>query len=74
MRTIERIYIDGQFVTPHGQEMAELFNPATEAVIGRIRLADAEDANAAVAAAKRAFPAFSRTSKEEREWRRVSAC
>ena len=66
MRTIERIYIDGQFVTPHGQEMAELFNPATEAVIGRIRLADAEDANAAVAAAKRAFPAFSRTSKAER--------
>ena len=66
MRTIERLYIDGQFVTPHGQELAELFNPATEAVIGRIRLVDEADANAAVTAAKRAFPAFSRTSKAER--------
>src|SRR5258708_37390309 len=35
-------------------------------VIGRVRLADEEDARSAVAAAKRAFPAFSCTSKAER--------
>jgi aldehyde dehydrogenase (NAD+) len=35
-------------------------------VIGRVRLADAEDARSAIAAAKRAFPVFSRTSKAER--------
>jgi len=66
MQIIDRIYIDGAFVTPHGEEYFELFNPASEAVIGRVRLADEADANAAIAAAKRAFPAFSRTTKQER--------
>ncbi|MEA3048413.1 MAG: aldehyde dehydrogenase [Sphingomonadales bacterium] len=66
MRTIDKIYIDGQFVTPHGQEMFDLFNPATEEKIGEVRLGDAVDARAAVAAARRAFPAYSRTSKSER--------
>ncbi len=66
MRIIDRIYIDGGFVEPHGQELFDLFNPATADLIGRVRLADAEDARAAIAAAKRAFPAFSRTSKAER--------
>ena len=66
MRTIDKIYIDGQFVTPHGQEMFDLFNPATEERIGQVRLGDRVDAEAAIAAAKRAFPAYSRTSKEER--------
>ena len=66
MRTIDKVYIDGQFVTPHGQEQFDLFNPATEEKIGHVRLGDDVDAKAAVAAAKRAFPAYSRTSKAER--------
>lgn len=66
MHTIDTIYIDGAFVTPHGDEWFELFNPATERVIGRVRLADAKDARDAIAAAKRAFPTFSRTSKKAR--------
>ncbi|MCI3203541.1 MULTISPECIES: aldehyde dehydrogenase family protein [Pandoraea] len=66
MQIIEQIYIDGAFVKPHGDEYFDLFNPATEQVIGRVRLADADDALRAIAAAKRAFPAFSRTSKDER--------
>jgi aldehyde dehydrogenase (NAD+) len=66
MRSIDQIYIDGQFVTPHGQELFNLYNPATEERIGQVRLGDELDARAAVAAAKRAFPAFSRTSKAER--------
>jgi len=38
-------------------------------VIGRVRLADAKDTDTAISAAHRAFPAFSRTSKEQRiEW------
>ena len=44
MRTIDTIYIDGQFVTPHGEELFDLFNPATEEKIGQVRLADAIDA------------------------------
>ena len=66
MRIIDTIYIDGAFVTPHGDEWFDLFNPATERVIGSVRLADAKDARDAIAAAKRAFPAFSRTSKRAR--------
>ena len=66
MRSIDQIYIDGAFVSPHGEETADLFNPATEARIGQVRLGDITDARAAVAAAKRAFPAFSRTGKAER--------
>ena len=38
MRIIDKIYIDGQFVTPHGTEMFDLFNPATEERIGQVRL------------------------------------
>lgn len=66
MRNIDRIYLDGAFVTPHGSERFDLFNPATEDKIGSVRLGDAEDVRLAVAAAKRAFPAMARTSKAER--------
>jgi aldehyde dehydrogenase (NAD+) len=63
---INKIYIDGEFVTPHGTELADLFNPATGKVIGQVQLADEADVEAAVEAAKRALPAWSATSKEER--------
>ena len=63
---IDKIYIEGEFVTPHGTELFDLFNPATGQVIGQVRLADEVDAEAAVAAAKRALPAWSATSREER--------
>lgn len=63
---IDHVYIDGAFVTPHGEERFDLFNPATESVIGTVRLADAEDARRAIAAAMRALPAWSRTTLAER--------
>ncbi|WNJ90176.1 aldehyde dehydrogenase family protein [Bosea sp. 685] len=66
MRIIDTVYIDGAFVAPHGEELFDLFNPATGAVIGRVRLGDVEDTQRAIAAAKAAFPAMSRTSKAER--------
>lgn len=66
MHNIDTIYIDGAFATPHGRERFNLLNPATGGVIGQVQLADAEDANRAVAAAKRAFRSFARTSKAER--------
>lgn len=66
MRTIEHIYIGGQFVEPHGRELFDLHNPATGAVIGRVRLGDVSDINAAVAVAKRALPAMMRTGRTER--------
>ncbi|MBX9408329.1 aldehyde dehydrogenase family protein [Pseudomonas baetica] len=66
MQRIEHIYINGEFVTPHGQEWFDLHNPSTEEVIGQVRLGDALDAQRAIAAAKAAFPAWARTSREER--------
>jgi aldehyde dehydrogenase (NAD+) len=66
MKMIDQVYIDGAFVTPHGTEIFDLYNPATEQVIGQVRLADADDARRAIAAAKAAGPAFARTGKAER--------
>jgi aldehyde dehydrogenase (NAD+) len=66
MYRIDQNYIDGALVVPHGTELFDLHNPATGAVIGQVRLGDETDTRAAIAAAKRAFPAFSRTGKTER--------
>ncbi|MCX8570765.1 aldehyde dehydrogenase family protein [Aminobacter sp. MET-1] len=66
MRMIDRIYVDGEFVAPQGDEHFDLFNPATEEKIGEVRLGNVEDAQAAIAAAKRAFPAMRQTTLTER--------
>lgn len=66
MERIEHIYIDGAFVTPHGQAWFDLHNPSTEQVIGQVRLGDEQDVERAIAAAKAAFPGWSRTTREER--------
>lgn len=33
MRLIDRIFIDGRFVEPHGTDVFDIHNPATGAVI-----------------------------------------
>ncbi|KWI60612.1 aldehyde dehydrogenase [Burkholderia pseudomultivorans] len=66
MERIEHIYIDGAFVTPHGRAWFDLHNPSTEQVIGQVRLGDEQDVERAIAAAKAAFPGWSRTTREER--------
>ncbi|GGP27151.1 aldehyde dehydrogenase family protein [Silvimonas amylolytica] len=66
MQRINQVFIDGALVTPHGTELFDLYNPAKAEVIGQVQLADATDAERAIAAAKRAFPTFSRSSKESR--------
>ncbi|UII73361.1 aldehyde dehydrogenase family protein [Pseudomonas sp. HN11] len=66
MHTINHIYINGKFVTPHGEELFDLFNPTTAQPIGHVRLADEQDAYAAIEAAKQAFPEFSRTTQSTR--------
>lgn len=66
MKTIDKIYINGAFVTPHGTEVFDLINPTTNQVSGQVVLGDATDAQQAIAAAKAAFPAFSQTTKQQR--------
>lgn len=66
VRTLDKVFIDGAFRTPHGADYAELFDPSTEHLIGRLRLGDQDDARQAIAAARRAFAMFSRTTVKER--------
>ena len=66
MRNYTQFYIDGRWVDPLEPRIAEVINPATEAVSGTISLGSAADVDLAVAAARRAFESWSQTSKQER--------
>lgn len=66
MKTINHIYINGQFITPHGDEVLELVSPVTEEKITQVRLADVDDTRQAIAAAKAAFPAMRLSTREQR--------
>ena len=66
MWKINHSYIDGAFVPVQGHETVQCINPATEAVIGTVTLANREDARCAIAAASRAQVEMGRTSKAER--------
>jgi aldehyde dehydrogenase (NAD+) len=66
VKTITTHYIDGAFVESHGREVMDILRPINGQLIGRVTLGDEEDTRRAIAAAKRAFESFSRTTKEER--------
>lgn len=66
MRTYEKLYINGQWVTPHGQGVLETINPATEEVTARTPKGDEVDVDNAVKAARAAFETWSQTSASER--------
>ena len=66
MQQGNQFYIGGAWVAPHGHATMEVINPATERSIGTVALGVTSDVNAAVAAAKAAFPAFSRSSRDVR--------
>src|SRR6201998_3350803 len=66
IKTITTHYIDGALVESHGREVMDIINPTNGRVIGRSTLGDEEDTRRAIAAAKRAFASFGRTTKEER--------
>jgi aldehyde dehydrogenase (NAD+) len=66
MRDYLKFYIDGQWVEPNSTQTVDVINPATEAVAGRVTLGAAQDVDAAVRAARKAFATYSQTSREER--------
>jgi len=66
MREHLQHYIDGQWVASEGGKRHEVVNPATEEPCTVITLGTSADVERAVAAARQAFPAFARTSVEER--------
>jgi aldehyde dehydrogenase (NAD+) len=62
----DKFYIDGQWVAPQGTDTLPVIDPATEEPIATLSLGAAVDVDAAVASARRAFPAFARTTRAER--------
>jgi aldehyde dehydrogenase (NAD+) len=66
VKTIITHYIDGAFVESHGREVMDIVRPTDGQVIGRVTLADEQDTQRAIAAAKRAFAAYGCSTKEER--------
>ena len=61
-----KFYIDGKWVDPVTPKTLDVINPANEEAYARISLGSKADVDKAVAAARRAFETFSRTTKEER--------
>src|SRR5580658_10321490 len=61
-----QFYIDGKWVDPVVPKTLEVINPATEEPFARISIGSKADVDKAVAAARRAFDSFSRTTKKQR--------
>jgi aldehyde dehydrogenase (NAD+) len=66
IKTITTHYIDGSFVESHGREVMDIIKATNGKVMTRVTLGDEEDTRRAIAAAKRAFVTFGRTTKEAR--------
>ena len=64
---INQYYIAGKFITPHGKEVIELINPATEQKVGHVVSGSKKDVNDAVTAAKHAFLDASALSIEQKK-------
>ncbi len=62
----DRLYIDGAWVPSTGTTTIDVIDSTTEAVIGTVPEGTTADIDAAVAAARAAFPAWSATPVEER--------
>jgi aldehyde dehydrogenase (NAD+) len=63
---LDRMYIAGEWVLPHGQSRTAVVDPSTEEPVAEIALGSAQDVAAAVAAARRAFATWSVSSVQSR--------
>jgi aldehyde dehydrogenase (NAD+) len=63
---MDRFYIDGAWVAPAGRDTIPVEDPTHETVIDHVPAGTAEDVDSAVAAARRAFPAWSAADPAER--------
>ena len=66
MRAYDQLYINGKWVPSNGAGTLSVTDSATEEVIATIPDGAASDVDAAVAAARAAFPAWNGLSKEDR--------
>ena len=69
MKKYDKLYINGEWVAPHGQGESQVINPFNDDVAGVVPQGDQQDVDNAVSAAKAAFSSWSATSPEERaDW------
>lgn len=66
MKNYLQFYIDGKWVDPVVPNKMGVINPSTEETFAAISLGSAADVDLAVAAAKKAFESYSKTSAQER--------
>lgn len=59
-------FINGEWIDSTDSKTIDVINPATEEIIGHVSAGTKEDVDKAVSAAKKAFPSFSTSTKEER--------
>ncbi len=62
----DKLYIGGKWVSPIGTEKTQVVNPCSEEAIASVSMGNEEDVDRAVAAARKAFPAWSKTTVPER--------
>lgn len=66
MKFFDSFLIDGKWVSPLGRETRLLYNPANGEIYGKVAMATAADADAAIRSAHAAFIPFAATSKKDR--------
>lgn len=59
-------YISGEWTASSSDRIVDVINPATELIVARIADGTKQDVERAVRAARKAFPAWSTTSREDR--------
>ncbi|MGI9250567.1 MAG: aldehyde dehydrogenase family protein [Pseudohongiellaceae bacterium] len=64
--TYNKFYINGKWVAPDSRPTLDVINPATEQAFASISLGTADDVDAAAKAARKAFPAWSVSTVEQR--------
>jgi aldehyde dehydrogenase (NAD+) len=63
---LDRLFIGGEWALAAGQERTSVIDPSTEVSIAQIALGNAQDVDAAVGAARRAFATWSVSSPQDR--------
>jgi len=66
MKKYDKLYVGGKWVSPVGTEKTQVVNPCSEEAIASVAMGNEEDVDRAVAAARKAFPAWSKTTVPER--------
>ncbi len=66
MKKYEKLFINGEWVSPSGSDVIDVINPYTEKACGQVPAGSAEDVENAVRAARKAFEGWAAKAPSER--------